>query len=107
MRLATPHIQKQHLTASEFGNDEGLWGELGMRWVVLIAAVALTSCENQTLDSADEAMAEAERANSRASDLEDQVKTLRSDLEREIADRRAATEDLEAEVRRLESRMPY
>ena len=78
-----------------------------MRWIVLIVAVALTSCENQTLDSADEAMAEAERANSRASDLEEQVEALRSDLEREIADRRNATEDLEAEVRRLDNRMAY
>lgn len=71
-----------------------------------VAALLLAACgSSATPDYGDEALAEAERANSRVDDLEGQVADLESrldDLESqlssEIGDRESATSELERQI---------
>lgn len=91
-----------------------------MRIAVWVASLALAGCgsQAQVSDNAGEAVAEAERANSRISDLEAEIESLRSDIEDEAATRASNEEAerlareadiarVEYEIAEVETRLPY
>jgi len=91
-----------------------------MRWTGLVIALSLAGCgaQGQISDNADEALAEAERANGRISDLEAQVAELESTIQQESSDREdsvrmetvnreAETSRIDSDVADLEARIPY
>lgn len=74
-----------------------------MRWTVL-AALALAGCSapdrkaQEAYDVADEALAEAQRANSRADELEGQLEELQNEIANEALERQAEDAELNSDI---------